>query len=263
MTSEPGSAVPRVRILNVELDNLSRHELLERFTSGVVLTVNVDFIVQMQSDCAFLDIQRRADYSVADGQILVFASRFLGTPLKERIAGADLLPAFCEHHRDNPDVRIFLLGAAPGVAQAAMRTINVRAGRAIVVGAHSPCYGFERDDRECLEIVERINGSGATVLAIGVGAPKQEKWIAAWRSRLGGVRMFLPIGGSLDFLAGAKRRAPDWIGRAGLEWLFRLAQEPRRLWRRYLLEDPRFFRLVLQQRRGRYRDPFPDRASSA
>lgn len=254
---------PRVRILNVELDNLTQSELLERFTSGVVFTVNVDFVVRMQTDRAFLELQRQADYSVADGQMLVFASRFLGTPLKERITGADLLPAFCDHHRDNPDVRVFLLGAGPGIAEDAMHALNARTGRAIVVGAHSPSYGFENDQRECLEIVDLINRSGATALAVGVGAPKQEAWIADWRGRLDGIRIFLPIGAALEFTAAARRRAPRWIGSAGFEWLFRLAQEPRRLWRRYLLDDPQFFRLVLLQRFGRYRDPFPDRTSSA
>jgi N-acetylglucosaminyldiphosphoundecaprenol N-acetyl-beta-D-mannosaminyltransferase len=253
-------AVPptRVRIANVELDNLSQRELLERLDSGVVFTVNVDFVVQMQTDRRFLDLQRRADYSVADGQMLVFASRFLGTPLKERVTGADLLPAFCDYHRDNPDVRLFLLGARPGVALAAMHALNSRAGRRIVVGAHSPTFGFDGNERECLHIVEMIRRSGATVLAVGFGSPRQEKWIAAWRGPLDGVRIFLPVGAALDFTARVKRRAPQWIASAGFEWLFRLAQEPRRLWRRYLIDDRRFFGLVLRQRLGRYSDPFPE-----
>lgn len=263
MTTEAVPRATRVRILNVELDNLTQREFLERFTCGVVFTVNVDFVIRMQTDRAFLQLQRRADYSVADGQMLVFASRFLGTPLKERIAGADLLLAFCDHHRAHPDVRLFLLGAGPGVAEAAMHAINARIGRTIVVGAHSPSYGFESDERECRDIVDLINRSGATTLAVGAGTPKQEKWISDWRGRLNDVRMFLPIGAALDFTAGAKRRAPAWIGSAGFEWFFRLTQEPRRLWRRYLLEDSRFFRLVLEQRLGRYRDPFPDRQSNA
>lgn len=263
MTIETAAERSRVRILNVEFDNLTQRELLERFSSGVVFTVNVDFVMRLQRDQAFGELHRSAAFSIADGQMLVFASRFLGTPLKERIAGADLLPAFCEYHRANPDVRLFLLGAGPGIAESAMHKLNGRARRNIVVGAHSPSYGFEEDHRECLEIVELINRSGATALAVGVGSPKQERWIAAWRERLGGIRMFLPIGASLEFAAGARRRAPVWVGRAGFEWLFRLAQEPRRLWRRYLVEDPRFFQLVLQQRRGRYQDPFPDRPSTA
>jgi exopolysaccharide biosynthesis WecB/TagA/CpsF family protein len=263
MTTGTAAETSRVRILNVELDNLTQRELLERFTSGVVFTVNVDFVMRLQRDDAFRDLQRRAEYCVADGQMVVFASRFLGTPLKGRIAGADLLPAFCEYHRENPDVRLFLLGAGPGVAESAMHRLNGGASRKIIVGAHSPSYGFDEDERECLAIVDLINSSAATALAIGVGSPKQERWIAAWRDRLVGIRMFLPIGASLEFAAGARRRAPRWIGSAGFEWLFRLAQEPRRLWRRYLVEDPRFFRLVLRQRLGRYQDPFPDRPSTA
>ena len=263
MRGRQRGGMSRVQVLNVALDNVDRRELLERLTAGVVFTVSVDFIMKMQRDREFLALQRAAEYSIADGQTVVAASRFLGAPLKERIAGADLFPAFCEFHRDNHDIRIFVLGAGPGVAEEVRRRVNRRIDREIIVGACGPSYGFEANRAECLSIVEAVNRSQATVLAIGVGAPKQEKWIAAWRAELPAVRIFLPLGATLDFEAGRIARAPAWMRAAGLEWLFRLALEPRRLWRRYLVEDAPFLWLLLLQRIGKYRDPFSDQCRSA
>lgn len=246
----------RIRILNVEFDDVTLDWLVEHLIAGMVITANVDSVMKMQRDGEFYEIQRCADFVVADGQLLVFGARFLGTPLRERVTGSDLLPALCWHHRANPDVRVFLLGAGPGVAQEAQRRINARAGRDVVVGAHGPSFGFERDEDESRRIAEMIDGSGATVLAVGVGAPKQEKWIIRHRSSMPGVRLYLPVGAALDFAAGRIRRAPRWMQRSGLEWSHRLVREPARLWRRYLIEDPPFFKLLLQQRLGQYQDPF-------
>ncbi len=246
----------RVRILNVDVDDIVEDELLAQLDSGMVMTVNIDFIMRMQRDRAFWEIHRSADYVVPDGQLVVFASRLLGTPLRQRVAGADFFRSFYRHHRDNPDVRIFVLGAGPGVAAEVMRRVNGAVGRQIVVGAFTPTWGFENDMNECRRIVSAINASGATVLAIGVGAPKQEKWIERWRSELPAVRIFLPIGATLDFEAGRIRRAPRLLQRIGLEWLFRLGTEPRRLWRRYLVDDMPFFWLLFRQLFGSYRDPY-------
>jgi exopolysaccharide biosynthesis WecB/TagA/CpsF family protein len=245
-----------VRILNVDIDDIVEHELLEELVSGIVMTVNVDFIMKMQRDREFWQLHNAADYVVADGQLVVAASRLLGTPLRARVAGADLFPAFYTYHRSDPDIRIFVLGAAPGVANEVMKRVNRIVGREMIVGAISPSYGFESNEAECRTIVGAINRSGATVLAIGVGAPKQEKWIARWRGQLHQVRIFLPIGATLDFEAGRLPRAPELFQKIGLEWFFRLIVEPRRLWRRYLIDDPPFFWLLLLQRIGRYRDPF-------
>jgi N-acetylglucosaminyldiphosphoundecaprenol N-acetyl-beta-D-mannosaminyltransferase len=253
----PGGRVQTVRILNATLKNLSFGELLERFSSGLLVGLNVDTFMKLQRDREYASICRRAEYVVADGQMLVYASRFLGTPVRQKISGSDFLSAFCAHHAGDPEVRIFLLGAGPGVAARAQARINRRIGREIVVGAHSPSFGFDHRPDECGEIVKMINDSKATVLVVGVGAPKQEKWIARYRSALPGVRRFLALGATIDFEAGALRRAPAWMSRSGLEWLHRLRQEPRRLWRRYLIEGPPFFWLLLKQRSGRYEDPFP------
>lgn len=246
----------QVGILDVPIDNMSVIELLERLKSGVVLTPNVDHLMKLQRDPEFYHTYALADYKVCDSQILMYASRFLGTPLKEKISGSDLFPTFCEFHKNNEEITIFLLGGAAGVADRARDKINAKIGREIIIAAHSPSFGFEKNEEECQEIVEMINRSGATVLAVGVGAPKQEKWIYKHKDQLPGVKIFLAVGATIDFEAGVIQRAPKWMSRLGLEWLFRISVDPKRLWKRYLVEDLPFFWLLIKQKLGIYSSPF-------
>lgn len=245
-----------VNILGVELHNLTRAELLERMREGVFFNPNVDVIMKLIDDPEFHEIFHRAEFRICDSRIVQYGARFLGTPIRERIAGSDFFGEFCQYHRDDPEMRVFLLGAAPGVALCAQQRLNARLGREVVVEAHSPSFGFERSDDECSAIIERVNRSGATVLAVGLGAPKQEKWIMQHRLRMPGVKLFLAIGATIDFEAGRVPRAPGWMRHAGLEWAYRLMREPRRLWRRYLVEGPPFLWLVLRQRLGLYAPGF-------
>lgn len=245
----------RINILNVYIDNLSEWELLKNLKSGVVFTPNVDHLVKLQRDSEFFKAYEMADYRVCDSKIVYYVSRFLGTPIKEKISGSDFFPAFYNYHKDNEDTKIFLLGARPGVAKLAQERINEKIGRQIVVDYHSPSFGFENDEEECSEIIEKIARSGATVLAIGVGAPKQEKWIQKYKDKLPSIKIFLAIGATIDFEAGNVERAPKWVSEVGLEWLYRLISEPQRLWKRYLIDDPLFFWLVLKQRFNLYKFP--------
>jgi len=245
----------KINILNLAIDNLSMLELLEQLHSGVVLTPNVDHLMKLQKDSDFLKIYALADYKVCDSQVLMYASRFLGTPFKEKVSGSDFFPRFCDFHKDNDAITVFLLGGAEGVAEKAGSKINSKVNRDIVIGTHSPSFGFEKDEQECLDIVEMINQSGATVLAVGVGAPKQEKWIYKYKHKLHHVKIFLAVGATIDFEAGVTKRAPKWMSQMGIEWLFRIYCDPQRLWKRYLIEDLPFFWLLLQQKLGIYPQP--------
>lgn len=246
----------KVKILNIELDNLSQAEMLAQLQEGVVFTPNVDHLMRLQWDRAFFDVYQEATYKVCDSKIVLYAAAFLGTPLKEKLSGSDFFPAFYTYHRDNPDIRIFLLGAAEGVAQQAQANINAKVGREIIVGAHSPSFGFEKNAAECERLIDLVNQSGATVLAVGVGAPKQEMFIHAYRHRMPQIKIFLAIGATIDFEAGNVKRSPKWMSEIGLEWLYRLLAEPQRLWKRYLVDNPPFLWLILKQKLHRYRDPF-------
>ena len=238
----------KVKILNLEIDNCSKKELLDNLKSGVLLTPNVDHVIKLQRDPDFFKAYNIADYKICDSQIIMYASKFLGTPIKEKISGSDLFPAFCQFHKNNEDIKIFLLGAAQGVACRAQKKINNKIGRMIVVNSYSPPFGFDKDEAECQRIVDMINNSDATVLVIGLGAPKQEKWLYKYKHYLKDIKIFMALGATIDFEAGNIKRAPKWMSEVGLEWLFRLICEPKRLWKRYLLDDIPFFFLILKQK---------------
>lgn len=238
----------RVRILNVVIDNISFEEFLVRLKKGVVFTPNVDHLMNLQKDPEFVEAYQEADYRVCDSQILVYASNFLGTPIKAKISGSDLFPTFCEHHRDNPKIKIFLLGGAAGIARKAQINLNHRLGRDIIVDAYSPPFGFEKDEAECQKVLKMVRESSANVLVVGLGSPKQEKWIAKYRHQLSNIDIFMGVGAAIDFEAGCKLRAPKFVSELGLEWLYRLLSEPKRLWKRYLVRDIPFVWLLLKQK---------------
>jgi len=239
-----------VNIIGVTLTNLDRRELFAQLTDGVFFSPNVDVLMKLRQDPEFFELFHQAEFRICDSRIVQLGSQFLGTPIKEKISGSDFLGEYCAHHAQNPEVKLFLLGAGPGVALEARRRINARIGREIVVGAHSPSFGFEKKPEECAALAQLVNDSGATALAVGVGAPKQEKFIMRYKSQMPGVRVFLAVGATIDFEAGNVPRAPAWMSGAGLEWAYRLYREPKRLWRRYLVDDLPFFWLLLKQRLG-------------
>lgn len=243
-----------VNFLNVSIHNTTTRELLVELnrTGGIVVTPNVDHLIKLQSDRELLKAYYQSHYRVCDSKILQYLSYILGNPIKEKISGSDLFPAFYQYNKDNEDIKVFLLGGELGVAQLAQAKINQKVGRNIVIDAHSPSFGFEKNEAECEAIVERINQSQATVLAIGVGAPKQEKWIVKYKDRLTKIKIFLAIGATIDFEAGYKSRSPQIMSNIGLEWLYRLACEPNRLWKRYLVDSLPLFWLVGKQRLNQY-----------
>ncbi|MBW4463346.1 MAG: WecB/TagA/CpsF family glycosyltransferase [Nodosilinea sp. WJT8-NPBG4] len=253
----------QVEILSIPIDNISVNDFLSQLKKGVVFTPNVDHLMKLQKDMDFVKAYSKADYRVCDSQVLMFASKFLGTPLKAKISGSDLFPMFCEHHRNNEAIKIFLMGGADGIAAQAMERINARIGRQIIVQAHSPSFGFEKDEAECDRILEMIRQSPANVLVVGVGAPKQEKWIAKYCEQLPSIDIFLAVGAAIDFEAGNKPRSPELLSKLGLEWLYRLSTEPGRLWKRYLVDDFPFLWLVIKERFARlWRKPTVDGTAS-
>lgn len=250
--------IEKVNLLNISVDSLQLTEVLEQLKNGVVFTPNVDHLVRLQTDKDFLQVYDSADYKLCDSKILYYASKFLGTPIKEKISGSDLFPAFYNYHKEDSGIKIFLLGAERGVAKRAQEQINKKVGRNIIVAAHSPSFGFENNPDECDRIIDKINNSKATVLAVGVGSPKQEKWICKYKDKLPYIQIFLAIGATIDFEAGKIKRSPKWISNVGLEWLYRMMSEPKRLWKRYLVDDLPFLWLIIQQKFNLYKPPILD-----
>ena len=246
--SEHNALSERVEILNVGIDNFAFDEFLARLKKGIVFTPNVDHLMNLRKDPEFVEAYQEADYRVCDSQILIYAAKFLGTPIKAKISGSDLFPIFCEHHGKNPNIKIFLLGGAAGIPQRAQFNINRHIGRDIIVDAYSPPFGFEKDEVECKQIIDKVKNSPANVLVVGLGSPKQEKWIAKYRKQLPNIDIFMGVGAAIDFAAGNKSRAPKFVSELGLEWLYRLISEPKRLWKRYLVQDVPFVWLLIKQK---------------
>jgi exopolysaccharide biosynthesis WecB/TagA/CpsF family protein len=244
----------RSRILNAWVDSLTVQEFVEELDEGILFTLNPDHLYWLQRNADFAAAYRNAALVSSDSKYVYWGLGFLGRAIKQKSSGSDIVPAYWRHHARNPAVTIFLLGAKPGIAEMARERINRLAGREIVVGALGPSFNFVNDERETAEAIDMINASGATCLIVGLGAPKQEIWINRNRSRMPGVKVYMGVGATIDYEAEAVKRAPRWMTRNGLEWVYRMATEPRRYWRRYT-RTLEFFWLVLLDRFGLYRPP--------
>jgi N-acetylglucosaminyldiphosphoundecaprenol N-acetyl-beta-D-mannosaminyltransferase len=211
-----------------------------------VVTPNVDHIVQLQSNSDLRAAYDSASMVVADGWPIVLASWLLMSPLPERVAGSDLVPALMLRWCASTRLRVFLLGAAPGVADTAARAISLRYTFVEVCGTYSPPFEFEKDEAENERIINIVNDCTPDLIIIGFGAPKQEIWLKRYAHFLN-AKVAIAAGGTIDFLAGVQCRAPLWMRRAGLEWLHRFLTNPRRLWKRYLVDASIFPFLVAHE----------------
>lgn len=251
----------KVNLLGTPIDNITMEKTIfsiENFIrEGIaksVLIPNVDCLIKLLNDSDFKEAYDHCDLVLPDGHPLLWAGRFLGTPFKEKVPGSDLLPRFCEVSAEK-GYRLFFLGAGPGVAQKAAEILQKKNPGLQVVGTYSPPYGFENDERENQKIVKMIREARPDVLFVALGAPKQEKWIYKYKDQYQ-VPVSIGVGASFDFVAGKVKRAPRWMTDHGLEWLWRMIQEPKRLWKRYLIDDIPFFYFILKQKLGFFKDSF-------
>lgn len=252
------AAASRVDLFGVKIDRLRMEEAVQRVLSWVnkplgscryVVTPNVDHAVLLQEHEGLRHAYDHADLVLPDGYPVVWASRILGRRLPERVAGSDLVPAlFAAADPDRP-LRTFLFGAGPGVADRAADRIKDQWPGVEIVDTYSPPFGFEKDDVEQQRILDRISSAKPDVLVVGLGAPKQEVWVYKQRLNLA-TSAVLCVGATIDFLAGEKSRAPVWVQRIYLEWLYRMLSEPKRLFRRYLRDAWVFPQLVWREWRA-------------
>jgi N-acetylglucosaminyldiphosphoundecaprenol N-acetyl-beta-D-mannosaminyltransferase len=252
------NSMSKCRILNIEMDNVNFEEFLSSLQSGVVVTPNVDHLIKLQKDEEFYRCYLQAEHVVCDSRIIQILSKILfpKNSIVSQIAGSDLFPAYCQHHCNNSEIKIFLLGGTEETVKIAKDKINIKAKREIVVGEYSPPFGFEKDNVENQKILDLINSSQANVLAVGVGAPKQEKWIAKNREKLQNINLYFAIGATIEFEAGGLKRSPKWMTKFGLEWIYRMFQEPGRMVKRYLVDDIPIIWLLFKQRLGLYKNPW-------
>jgi N-acetylglucosaminyldiphosphoundecaprenol N-acetyl-beta-D-mannosaminyltransferase len=244
--------VNAVEILGVRIDDATYEDLLEAVDAFVasgrprqIVTANPEMLVCAHGDPVLRAQLNRSDLTVADGVGLMLAARLLGRRLRERVTGSDGIYRLAAHSA-RKGYRLFLLGAAPGVAEQAAARLEAVSPGLVVAGTYA---GSPRVEEEP-EIVARVRAAAPDLLLVAYGVPAEEQWIARNRERLG-VPVMVGVGGAFDFVAGVARRAPRWIQRLGLEWLHRLLLQPWR-WRRQLAL-PRFVALVLAQRIKRRR----------
>lgn len=244
----------RMKFMNTEIDNLTMQETLQAINqliqenkSAYVVTPNVDHIVQLETNRELQEVYKNAALILTDGKPLLWIANWYGTPIKEKISGSDLFPLLCNMAAAK-GYKMFFLGAAEGVAKRAAENLTMKYKGLQVVGTYSPPFGFENNKNEMDKIKNMIKASKPDILIVGLGCPKQEKFMYHHCKELG-VPISFGLGASFDFEAGNIKRAPRWMANHGLEWLFRITQDPKRMAKRYLVDDREILGLAFKYRK--------------
>jgi N-acetylglucosaminyldiphosphoundecaprenol N-acetyl-beta-D-mannosaminyltransferase len=251
---EPDMAIPRVNILGVGVSAINMAMALHvidawiaRREAQYVSVTGVHGVMESQRDAELRQIHNAAGLVTPDGMPLVWLSRLMGFSHVERVYGPDLMLAVCQHSVAK-GYRHFFYGGAPGVPEKLVARLHSRFPGLRVAGTESPPF-YPLTPAEDQAAVERMQAARPDIVWVGISTPKQERWMAAHVGRLNPA-VLIGVGAAFDFHAGLKKQAPRWMQRGGLEWLFRLMLEPRRLWRRYLINNPWFLWLILLQALG-------------
>ena len=251
------------RLFGIDIDAIRMPEAVSRLRDWIegdntsdecryVVTPNVDHAVQLQENDSLVNAYQKAHMVLADGHPIVWASRLLRIPLPERVAGSELVPAlFDSFNQDHASgkLKVFLLGAMPGVGAVAAANMKEQWPNVETVGVYSPPFGFENDPEENNYLLGRIALCRPDVVIIGLGAPKQEVWVSKNYQQIN-AKAALCVGATIDFLAGEQKRAPVWMQRGGVEWLHRMCSQPKRLVKRYVKDAWIFPQLVIKQMFG-------------
>jgi N-acetylglucosaminyldiphosphoundecaprenol N-acetyl-beta-D-mannosaminyltransferase len=242
----------KVTLFGIPIDNLNMAEVLDCIEAMIGdggihqhVVVNVDKIVKMESNPNLRQTVLDCDLITVDGQPVIWVSKLLKCPIKERVTGVDLFGTLMARCAER-GLRPYLLGARQEIVTKTVDALKAKHPTLNLAGWRNGYWTAEEEDN----IVQEIKRAKPDVLCMAVGSPKQELFLGKWKQEMR-VPFVMGVGGSFDVTAGVLRRAPRWMQRLGLEWLFRLAQEPRRLWRRYLNEDMAFFRLVWREWRAK------------
>jgi N-acetylglucosaminyldiphosphoundecaprenol N-acetyl-beta-D-mannosaminyltransferase len=215
----------------------------EKNESRYVCAANVHMVMEAHDSPEFMEVVNQADLVTPDGMPLVWAMRRLGVPKQERVYGPDLAIQLIEAAAKN-SMPIGFYGSSPEVLERLVNNIRKEYPSAKIAYSFSPPFRPTSSEEDA-QIIQEINASGARILLVGLGCPKQEEWMAQHKDKIEAV--MVGVGAAFDFHAGAKPQAPAWMQKRGMEWLYRLTHEPRRLWKRYLYHNPRFIVLVLGQ----------------
>ncbi|RIA08227.1 N-acetylglucosaminyldiphosphoundecaprenol N-acetyl-beta-D-mannosaminyltransferase [Flavobacteriaceae bacterium MAR_2010_72] len=240
----------RINILNSYIDNFSMDETLFKIENVINegtqihhVVVNAGKIVSMQKDLQLRESVNSCDLINADGQAVVWASKFLGKPIKERVAGIDLMEKLVVLAYNN-NYKIFFLGAKEDVVAKVVSAYSKQYSSNIIAGYRNGYFKKEEETDIALQIAQ----SGAHILFVAISSPTKENFLYENKELLKNVNFIMGVGGSFDVVAGKVKRAPNWMQKSGLEWFYRLIQEPKRMWKRYLVGNSKFIFLVFKER---------------
>lgn len=229
------------------LDELCR--LVETNQKSYIVAINVDVVMKIEQDKYLKKISDEADLTLVDGKPLVWIAKWHKNPVKEKISGSDMVPELCKV-ATKKGYSIFIIGGAEGIAEKAKENLERDNPGIKIAGVYSPPFGFEKNEIELEKINAIISKANPDILIACFGCPKQEKWIYE-NYHSYNATVSICAGATVDFLAGNVNRAPTWMSEHGLEWLYRFCQEPKRLYRRYLVDDIKIIRLIWKYRTKR------------
>jgi N-acetylglucosaminyldiphosphoundecaprenol N-acetyl-beta-D-mannosaminyltransferase len=241
---------PKISLLKTNIHNLSMQDTLALVEQAIAenkqlhhMVVNAGKLVTLQKDKELRESVNSADIINADGQAVVWASNFLGVPLKERVAGIDLMANLVAlAHKKN--YKIYLLGAKEEIVSKLAYIYKENYNQSIIAGYRN---GYFSENEEG-DIVNEIVNSGAQMLFVAITSPKKENFLYRNKTQLSSVNFIMGVGGSFDVFAGKTKRAPLWMQKMGMEWFYRFLQEPKRMWKRYLVGNTKFLFLVLKEK---------------
>ncbi len=241
----------KIQFLNTYINNITMEETLHYIDSFItenkksyIVPINVDVVTKIEEDPYLKKIADNASLVLVDGTPLIWISKLLKMPVKEKVSGSDLIPSVCEMAADK-GYTIFFLGGKDEVARQAKEKLEQRHTSIKVVGTYSPPLGFENDNKELEKINHTISKASPDILVVCFGCPKQEKFIYENINKYD-AKISICAGATIDFLAGNVKRAPQWMSNYGLEWFYRFTQEPKRLFKRYFIDDMKIFKLVMK-----------------
>ena len=237
------------QLLNTYINNMTMSETISEIENLIssdkksyIVAINVDVVMKIENDAYLKKIVDDADMVLVDGKPLVWISKMHGKPLKAKISGSDLVPLLCEVAAKK-NYSMFIIGGKEGIAEQAKKRLEERLPAIQIVGTYAPPMGFEKDEAELEKINEMISGAKPDLLIACFGCPKQEKWIYENISKYD-AKVSVCAGATVDFLAGNVKRAPRWMSEHGLEWFYRFLQEPRRMFKRYFIDDVKIIKLI-------------------
>lgn len=245
----------RIKIFGTVIDNILLEELFDKVDylikyqkKGYIVTPNVDHLVKLKNDEYFNEIYDNAYLRLNDSVIIKRAALILGEKMAPKMSGSDLLPIISKY-ASQKKYTLYFLGGREGVAKTAAEKLKEKYPKLNVIGYYSPPFGFEKDQKEIRKIVSQINQCAPDILFVGLGAPKQEKFAYETIGQLDTNAIFC-TGAAFDFQADNVKRAPILFQKLGLEWFYRFLKEPRRLFKRYFIDDLKFFKIFLEELRN-------------